>query len=261
MGAASRSLTDPAFSRMQKGRSSMRGKPQIIAALDVETRGAAIALVAALRGKIGYFKLGSRLFTAEGPGMVDEIRETGASVFLDLKFHDIPATVAGAVKAACGLDVSMMTLHACGGVEMMKAAAEAASEAASKSGRARPLLVGVTVLTSITEEDLADTSLYGGSTSDLVLRRADRALKAGLDGVVASVGETAVLREEFADGLKIVTPGIRPAGTSAGDQKRIATPAAAMAAGSDFLVIGRPIYQASSPALAAEEIIRELEEG
>ncbi|MBN1163845.1 MAG: orotidine-5'-phosphate decarboxylase [Candidatus Krumholzibacteriota bacterium] len=237
----------------------MRMKPQIIAALDVESRVEALKLVSTLREKIDYFKVGSRLFTAEGPGLIEEIQEAGVSVFLDLKFHDIPATVAGAVRAACGLGVRMLTLHTAGGVEMMKAAAQSAREASSRSGRQRPLLVGVTVLTSMSREDLSDISLYPGEVDELVTRRARRAREAGLDGVVASVREAARIRSECGDGFVLVTPGIRPAGAAAGDQKRTATPAEAARAGADYLVIGRPLYQAASPAEAAEAVLRELE--
>ena len=221
--------------------------PRIIAALDVETRLDAISLVAELRGKVNHFKVGSRLFTAEGPGMISEINDAGGSVFLDLKFHDIPATVAGSVRAACGLHVFLMTVHTAGGYDMMKAAADEAAAFADRSGLPRPKLVGVTVLTSMSAEDLARASGYSGSVEDLVLKRAELAKKSGLDGIVASVREAGRIREAFGDGFIIVTPGIRPAGSAAGDQKRIATPRDAIEAGSDYLVIGRPIYQAESP--------------
>ena len=238
----------------------MKAKPEIIAALDVENRDDALSLVGSLKDTIAYFKVGSRLFTAEGPGMIDEINDLGVSIFLDLKFHDIPATVAGAVKAACGLGVKMMTLHTCGGVDMMKAAAETAADISAKTGRPRPLLVGVTVLTSMALQDLYAVSCYEGDVESLVMRRVGKALEAGLDGIVSSVNEAAAIRKEFGDAPVIVTPGIRPAGSAAGDQKRIATPAAARDAGSNYLVIGRPIYQAPSPVEAAEAIVAELRE-
>ena len=232
--------------------------PGVIVALDVEEREKAIDLVDRLEGQIDFFKVGSRLFTAEGPGMVKEITASGARVFLDLKFHDIPATVAGSVRAACGLGISMMTIHTCGGSDMMKAAADEAGEYAGHSGGKKPLIVGVTVLTSMSGEDLADISCYDGGVENLVLRRADRALSSGLDGVVASVRETAAIRKEFGEDIIIVTPGIRPAGASVGDQKRVATPKVAMESGSTYLVVGRPIYQAESPAEAAAGIIGEM---
>jgi len=236
----------------------MTVKPEVIAALDVEKKEDAFALVDSLKGIIRYFKVGSRLFTAEGPGMIKEISDRGGSVFLDLKFHDIPATVYGSVKAACGLGVRMMTLHTCGGVDMMKAAADAAVETSIKNGIERPIIVGVTVLTSMASEDLEAVSCYNGDLQSLVLRRASMALVAGLDGIVSSVNEAEAIRKEFGPDPVIVTPGIRPAGSATGDQKRVATPATACEAGSNFLVIGRPIYQAPSPADAAKAILAEL---
>lgn len=237
-----------------------RKPPRVITALDVESRTEALALIQTLRGTADLFKVGSRLFTAEGPRMTREIAAAGGSVFLDLKFHDIPATVAGAVRAACGLRAFMMTLHTAGGTAMMRAAAEAAAECAARTGLPRPLLVGVTVLTSMSAADLEEISCYGGSVEDLVLRRAEKARESGLDGIVASVAETARIRSALGDGFVIVTPGIRPAGAGAQDQKRTATPAAAAEAGSDFLVVGRPIYAASDPAAAARAIMTEIGE-
>jgi orotidine-5'-phosphate decarboxylase len=234
--------------------------PRIIAALDVERRIDAISLMADLRGKVNLFKVGSRLFTAEGPGIITEINETGGSVFLDLKFHDIPATVAGAVRAACSLNAFMMTIHTAGGSDMMKAAAQEAAEFAERTGLTKPRLIGVTVLTSMSSDDLAEASDYRGKVEDLVLRRAELARRSGLDGIVASVMEAAKIREAVGDGLTIVTPGIRPAGSAAGDQKRIATPKDAIEAGSDYLVIGRPIYKADSPGEAADSILAEMGE-
>jgi orotidine-5'-phosphate decarboxylase len=237
---------------------SARRTPRIIAALDVERRIDAISLVADLRGKVNHFKVGSRLFTAEGPGMIAEINDAGGSVFLDLKFHDIPATVAGSVRAACGLHVFLMTIHTAGGYDMMKAAADEAAAFAEKSGLPRPKLVGVTVLTSMSEEDLEQASGYCGSVEDLVMKRAELAKKSGLDGIVASVKEAGRIRAELGEGFVIVTPGIRPAGAAAGDQKRVATPRDAIEAGSDYLVIGRPIYQAEAPGAAADAILAEM---
>jgi len=237
-----------------------KSPPRIIAALDVEKRLDAISLVADLRGKVNHFKVGSRLFTAEGPGMISEINDAGGSIFLDLKFHDIPATVAGSVRAACGLHVFLMTVHTAGGYDMMKAAADEAAAFADQSGLPRPKLVGVTVLTSMSAEDLAGASGYGGSVEDLVLKRAELAKKSGLDGIVASVKEAGRIREAFGDSFIIVTPGIRPAGAAACDQKRVATPRDAIDAGSDYLVIGRPIYQAESPGAAADAILAEMGE-
>ena len=235
-------------------------RPAVIVALDVEERSRAIELVEACGGAIEIFKIGSRLFTSEGPGIVGEIKAFGASVFLDLKFHDIPATVEGSVRAATALGVSMMTIHTSGGVEMMRAAAASASAESKRLGIERPLIVGVTVLTSLSGEDLSRTFGTTGAVRDLVMRLAAQAREAGLDGVVASVEEARAVKEALSAGFKVVTPGIRPAGAGVGDQKRTATPRAAREAGSDFLVVGRPIIEADSPREAAERILRELNE-
>jgi orotidine-5'-phosphate decarboxylase len=230
--------------------------PEIIVALDVETASDAMRLVDLLAEHTRFYKVGSRLFTAEGPGIVREITDRGGSVFIDLKFHDIPATVAGSVRAAAGLGARMMTIHTSGGFEMMRAAAESAADEAGRLGIERPLVVGVTVLTSLSEEDLADSAPDG--IAGLVKKLASRAKKAGLDGIVASVQEAAMIKSELGREFKVVTPGIRPAGADVGDQKRVATPRAAMEAGSDFLVVGRPIIKAPSPAEAARAILEEL---
>lgn len=229
--------------------------PEIIVALDFENRDTALEMVEQLEGAVEFFKIGSRLFTAEGPGIVERIKERGVRVFLDLKFHDIPATVAGSVRAASNMGVDMMTLHTSGGVGMMEAAAKAASE----GGGDKPLLVGVTVLTSLDEGDLMMMGSSGMETGELVVRMAMSAEKAGLDGVVASVREVGRIREKLPRDFIIVTPGIRPAGKGKDDQKRVATPEEAVRAGSDYLVIGRAITAAESPLGAAEEIMRELE--
>lgn len=237
----------------------MKKRPEVIAALDVESRRDAAALAARLAGIVDFLKVGSRLFTAEGPAMVKELQEGGARIFLDLKFHDIPATVAGSVRAATALGARMMTLHATGGLDMMRAAAQEAAETAGRLGIERPLLVGVTVLTSLSREDLSAVMPAAGQVSDVVLRLAERAKAAGLDGIVASVEETLLVKERLGSEFVVVTPGIRPAGADAGDQKRVATPRKAAAAGSDYLVVGRPIIHAPSPSEAARAILSELE--
>ncbi len=236
----------------------MKRKPEVITALDVESSGEASSLVAGLSGIVDFFKVGSRLFTAEGPAMVRELQEAKARIFLDLKFHDIPATVAGSVRAATALGVRMMTLHISGGLDMMKAAARAAAEKADELGVERPLIVGVTVLTSLSGEDLSTMMPFDGRISDLVLRLAERAKEAGLDGIVASVEEARLVKERLGNEFIVVTPGIRPSGADVGDQKRVATPRKAAEAGSDYLVVGRPIIQAPSPAEAARAILGEL---
>lgn len=237
-----------------------RGVPEVIVALDVESGDRALELLDTLRGKINRFKVGSRLFTSEGPDIVGRINDRGASVFLDLKLHDIPATVAGSVRAATALGVMMMTLHTMGGLDMMRAAADTAAEQSHRLGVRRPLLVGVTVLTSMSAEDLAAVSCVKAGVEDVVLRLSARAREAGLDGVVASVREAERIKHELGGDFIVVTPGIRPAGTELGDQKRIATPRIAAKAGSDYLVIGRPIIGDASPADAAEAVLRELRE-
>ncbi len=230
--------------------------PRIIVALDFQDSGEALEMVDELEGVVDFFKIGSRLFTAEGPPVVERVRRGGKKIFLDLKFHDIPATVAGSVSAALQVGVDMITVHTSGGSAMMESAAGAAGEVSD----ARPLLVGVTVLTSMEKEDL---SLLGGpevETGELVKNLATAAKRSGLDGVVASVRETEMLRRELGESFVLVTPGIRPRGTGRDDQKRVATPAEAAGAGSDFLVIGRAITGADSPRSAALDIKKELEE-
>jgi orotidine-5'-phosphate decarboxylase len=236
-----------------------RPRPAVIVALDVEERSRALELVELTKSAIRIYKIGSRLYTAEGPAIVREIRASGASVFLDLKFHDIPATVEGSVRAATALGAAMMTIHTSGGLDMMRAAARAALAESKRLGVERPLVVGVTVLTSLSKDDLSRTLGTPDAVRDLVLRLAGQAREAGLDGVVASVEETRFIKEALGAEFKVVTPGIRPAGAEAADQKRVATPRAAREAGSDFLVVGRPIIDAPSPREAAERILRELE--
>lgn len=233
--------------------------PEVIVALDVESGTKALKLVNDLKEKIRYFKLGSRIFTSEGPALVKKINRLGCLVFLDLKFHDIPATVAGSVRAACGLGVKMLTIHTTGGMEMMKAAVREADRFQESGGR-RPLLIGVTILTSMSVEDFEVFSPVRKEMSKLVLELALKANEAGLDGIVSSAGEADRVRKEFGEDFIIVTPGIRPSGHSEDDQKRVATPKSAAEAGSSFLVVGRPVYEASSPPQAVESILRELEE-
>ena len=227
---------------------------RVFVALDTPDMDGALSLAGSLAGVVGGIKLGKAFFTANGPQGVKRAAAAGLPVFLDLKFHDIPNTVADAVRAALSLAPVMLTVHASGGAAMMRAAADAAREA----GANRPLVLGVTVLTSLGAEDLAATGL-AGPVPDQVMRLARLAQASGLDGVVCSAREAAALRAECGADFKLVVPGIRPAGAAAGDQKRTATPAEAMAAGADYLVIGRPVTGAGDPAQAARAIIDEIE--
>ncbi|MFN2621442.1 MAG: orotidine-5'-phosphate decarboxylase [Chthoniobacterales bacterium] len=218
---------------------------KIIVALDVPTAKEGLALIKSLSDAVGLFKIGLQQYTTEGPAL---IRPAG-KVFLDLKLHDIPNTVAKAVEAADELRVKMLTLHLSGGSEMIRAAVRAR--------KSEMLLLGVTVLTSSTHETLREIGV-AEEISDQVLRLARLGVANGIDGLVASPHEVRVLREEFGDKIKIVTPGIRPAGTDSGDQKRLATPREAIDAGADYLVIGRPITAAADPLSAVAKIVAEL---
>ena len=229
----------------------------IIAALDVPNVEAALKLADQIAPAVGAFKIGGELFTAAGPDIVRRIRDTGAAVFLDLKFHDIPNTVARAVTAAVRLDVQMLTVHTSGGLEMMRAAEESAQQAAKTSGRAASLVLGVTVLTSSNDSTLAEI----GCEPDVVAqveRLARLAVKAGLRGLVCSPLEIVALRKILPADVQLVTPGIRTGAEKADDQKRTLAPREALRAGANWLVIGRPIYAAENPRAAAEKILEEL---
>ncbi len=222
---------------------------KIIVALDVATKNEALQLAEELRDQISFFKIGLQLYTAEGPEIVRAVSATGAGVFLDLKLYDIPNTVARAVESARRLGVQMLTIHLSGGSEMIRAATLTRAD--------NMLLVGVTVLTSATEETLLETGIQE-KLDDHVLRLAELGVDAGIDAVVASPRETKTLRREFGDKIKIVVPGIRPTWSDAGDQKRTMTPREALEAGADYLVIGRPITGHRNPSQAVREILTEL---
>ena len=227
-----------------------RSNDQIIVALDVATNKEALRLVTELSPDVGFFKIGLQLYTAAGPGLVRAIPFLGPKVFLDLKLHDIPNTVAKAVEAAGQLGVKMLTVHLSGGSEMICAAV--------KARRDDMLILGVTVLTSSTEATLRETGIPD-TINDQVLRLARLGVSAGIDGLVASPHEARALRAEFGDKIKIVTPGVRPRWSEPGDQKRFMTPREAIEAGADYLVIGRPITGHPDPREAVARILGELE--
>ena len=229
----------------------------IILALDVPEIESARRLVRELAPVVGAFKIGKELFVATGPDLVREIRATGASVFLDLKFHDIPNTVAKAVASAVRLDVQILTVHASGGHEMLAAAEEAAQQTAQQRASEAPLVLGVTVLTSMDNENLAEIGV-SSNVGQQVERLAMLAAKSGLRGLVCSPLEIAALRQIIPAKMQLVTPGIRPGGGGGDDQKRTLSPREAMEAGASWLVIGRPIYQAANPRKAAQEILATL---
>jgi orotidine-5'-phosphate decarboxylase len=226
---------------------------QLLVALDVDTSAEARALADRLRGSVGGFKIGSRLFTSEGPRIVEELASRGDRVFLDLKFHDIPNTVAGAVSAATRLGVWMVNVHASGGSAMMRAARDAAHEEGARRSRPAPLLIAVTMLTSLSQQTLAEIGV-SDSMDTQVERLAALAESSGLDGVVASAREIGAIRGRCGRQFAIVTPGIRGTGDPAGDQSRTMSAAEALAAGATYLVVGRPIIAAADPRAAAERI-------
>jgi orotidine-5'-phosphate decarboxylase len=232
---------------------SVSPRDRLIVALDVSSAAEAQKLVSSIGNTASIYKIGKQLFTFEGPSLVRDLVSSGRKVFLDLKYHDIPNTVASAVRAAADLNVHMLTVHASGGSKMLRAAAESAAQSAAK-----PLVLAVTVLTSMADGDLAEIGI-GGSAQNQVLRLAKLAQKAGIGGLVASPSELKALRQAVGQDMKIVTPGVRPAGSDKGDQARVATPAEAIANGADYIVVGRPITRAADPAAAAKAILSEIQ--
>lgn len=230
----------------------MDNKDRLIVALDVPGATQARQIVHAIGEAATTYKIGNQLFTAEGPQVVRDLVASGRKVFLDLKYHDIPNTVAAAARSAAELGVSMLTVHASGGAKMLRAAVEAASQSPSK-----PMVLAVTVLTSLSDADLQELGIAGDVLSQ-VLRLGALARAAGCGGLVASAQEARELRKSLGEEFAIVTPGVRPAGAPAGDQARVVTPKDAIAAGATYLVVGRPILEAPDPAKAAQQIASEI---
>lgn len=232
-------------------------RERIVLALDASERAALLSTASLLAPHVGLLKVGLEAFVSFGPGLVGELLGLGARVFLDLKLHDIPNTVGGAARAAARTGAAIVDVHASGGVEMMRAAVEGARDGAASAGRPAPKVVGVTVLTSLDAPSLSRIGL-SGSPREAALRLALLAREAGLDGVVCSPEEVASIRSACGEGFLLVVPGIRPAGSAKGDQSRVATPAAAVAAGADLLVVGRPITLRADPVAAARAIAAEI---
>jgi orotidine-5'-phosphate decarboxylase len=227
-------------------------RERLIVALDVSSSADALKIVSRLGDSVQTYKVGMQLYTAEGPKIVRDLISAGKSVFLDLKYHDIPNTVAAAVREAAHLGVSMVTVHASGGTKMLRAAAGAAQSSSS------PKILAVTVLTSMDENDLHEIGVSGQAV-DQVLKLASIALGAGCHGIVSSAREVRNLRTSFGQNFLAITPGVRPAGAAHGDQARVVTPAEAIAAGATHIVVGRPITAAPHPDAAAEGVLREME--
>ena len=227
---------------------------ELIVALDVQTREEAVAQVKRIGDPVGFYKIGLELFTAEGPDVVKAVKDLGKKLFLDLKFHDIPRTVERAVRSGGKLGVDLMTIHSVGGRAMIRAAADAAAE----FGEVRPRILAVTVLTSLDQTDLADVGIVGRTPAEQVAAMACFATENGADGLVSSPMEVGALSSSLKSGTLFVTPGVRPAGSAVGDQKRVSTPADAVRDGATHLVVGRPILAAPDPTAAARTILAEM---
>lgn len=230
---------------------------RLIVALDVDSEEKAVAMAEKLKNDVKFFKIGLELFSSCGPKIVERIKETGCEVFLDLKFHDIPTTVAKAAAVVTKLEPLLFNVHALGGLEMMKRAAGTATSESAKLHIAKPKVLAVTILTSFDDKALKEIGLDGNPQKS-VLKLANLAKKAGLDGVVASPAETRLIRKELGEDFLIVTPGVRPAWAASNDQKRIATPSATIKDGADYIVVGRPITESKDPTAVAGEILKEM---
>jgi len=235
----------------------LNARDRICLALDFSDASAARSFGGRMRGRCGWFKMGLELFVSEGPALVGEIARFG-KVFLDLKLHDIPNTVASAARSAVRTGAAMLNMHASGGREMMIAARSAVEEESARLGRPRPAIVAVTLLTSIGEEAISELP-FDGDPSSVAIRLAALSAASGLDGVVCSAAEVAEIRARHGPEFLAVVPGIRLAGTDGADQRRIATPSAALRAGASILVIGRPVTRAADPEAALESIVEEME--
>jgi orotidine-5'-phosphate decarboxylase len=239
---------------------AVNAKEKLIVALDVETAPEALRLFAGLRGEAGMFKVGSQLFTSAGPDLVRRLVGDGARVFLDLKFHDIPNTVAAAAREAVRLGVALFNVHAAGGSEMMRRAAEATAEEAARLGVGKPSLIAVTVLTSMDSDALTETGVEDPNVEGHVRRLARLADASGLDGVVASPHEIVPVREAVGRaGFLVVTPGVHPSAAAYADQKRVMSPADAVRQGADFVVVGRAILNSPDPLTTARAVLAEME--
>ncbi|HBV00245.1 orotidine-5'-phosphate decarboxylase [Thalassospira lucentensis] len=236
---------------------SISPKDRIFCAIDTTDLDHAIDLASKLSGVIGGAKLGKEFFAAHGPQGVQAVAKVGMPIFLDVKYHDIPNTVAGAIRAVTPMGLKIVNVHAAGGIEMMKRAGEAARETAAKAGVEAPWVIAVTILTSMDQHDLDDVGLKG-PIDERVVKLAELTQKSGLDGVVCSAREITSVRAACGPDFKLITPGIRPAWAASNDQKRVVTPADAVAMGSDVLVIGRPITKADDPVDAARRIVAEV---
>ncbi|MGI5891861.1 MAG: orotidine-5'-phosphate decarboxylase [Bacillota bacterium] len=238
-----------------------QAREKLILALDVSTRKEAFQMLKMLDGEVVTYKIGMQLYNSEGPDIVRDIQLLGGKVFVDLKFHDIPNTVAQACRVITNKGAFMLTLHASGGYKMMKAVVEAIKEEAVQSGRPKPLALAVTVLTSISQEDFEEEIGIVRPIAEQVVHWAKLAQKAGLDGVVCSPWEITSIRDACGDDFVIVTPGVRPQWSAADDQQRIMTPREAVEKGVSYLVVGRPITGNQEPVLAARRVIEEMAAG